>query len=74
MGHFGTLLCTENGGVNWEQHLSNTDQLLSDIHFVDQSRGFIVGDSGNRLVGSGIYLYRLQAGRYAESRKMLLIH
>lgn len=39
--------CIENGmGQCWEKQVSNTSQDLYDVHFVNDSKGFAVGNSG----------------------------
>lgn len=57
VGHRGLILKTENG-ESWQQYEKFTKNRLRDIAFVDQSEGYIVGDS-NKEPG---VLYRTDDG------------
>lgn len=48
----GAILRTSNGGTTWTPQVSNTGQRLLDVWFVDEQRGWAVGESG-RIVHTG---------------------
>ncbi|MFA7289178.1 MAG: YCF48-related protein, partial [Melioribacteraceae bacterium] len=48
-GNNGIILKTMNGGMNWKQVITNTDNLLYDIVFTDNKSGFAVGWEGTLL-------------------------
>ncbi len=48
-GNNGIILKTMNGGMNWKQVITNSDNLLYDIVFTDDKSGFAVGWDGTIL-------------------------
>ena len=50
VGHQGLVLKTNDGGENWEKKNSFTNTILRSIVFVDEKRGFIVGNRNDKGV------------------------
>jgi len=48
-GYTGTILCTTNGGVNWNLQSSGTTVILFCVSFTDANNGTVVGDGGTIL-------------------------
>ena len=46
VGYYGTILSTDNGGVNWEIHPMSTKKNLNSICFIDDNKAWIVGNEG----------------------------
>jgi len=42
----GYIIKTTNAGINWTRQTSNTNIYISDIFFLNENTGWIVGDSG----------------------------
>jgi len=55
VGAKGTVLCTVDGGANWELQYENTEIWFNDVYFINENEGWVVGsefilhteDSGN---------------------------
>lgn len=47
--HFGNVLKTVDGGLNWEISLRESDATLNAVFFVSEDVGWAVGDNGNVL-------------------------
>jgi len=43
IGSFGSMIFTTDGGLNWEEKYFGPSIALSDIYFIDQNIGFVVG-------------------------------
>ncbi len=46
VGENGLVLVTENGGLSWNEQLSNTKRKLNSVSFINNTIGWAVGDSG----------------------------
>lgn len=46
VGNYGTILHTDNGGVNWEIRSSGTKNNLNSLSFVGDNEAWIAGDNG----------------------------
>lgn len=46
VGQSGTILYTEDGGINWELQKSGTSEDLRAVAFVNEKEGWIVGNGG----------------------------
>ena len=46
VGKEGVILCSKDGGRNWEEQLSGTHQSLSAVSFANNQVGFVVGNEG----------------------------
>ena len=44
IGHRGLILQTKDGGKTWEKRESFTNSILRSVNFIDEKRGFIVGN------------------------------
>lgn len=49
VGKNGTILKTNNSGINWTNQLSGTNKRLNSVFFSDTLTGYSVGDSGTIL-------------------------
>lgn len=49
VGENGVILSTRNGGANWYEQQSGTDNTLRDVDFVDRRNGWAVGHNGTIL-------------------------
>lgn len=48
-GFYGRINHSANGGVNWTNQISNTDEHLNSVFFLDSLNGWIAGNSGVML-------------------------
>ena len=65
IGNKGIIYHTKDGGKHWTQQESGTTFDLEDVQFVDEKRGWIVGDNGANVEegdGEGIVLYTEDGG------------
>lgn len=70
VGGGGTILKSEDGGINWVlQHVlsEDVDEALHSVYFADQNNGWIVGDAGTILKttdGGDTWIYKLSSTSY----------
>jgi len=46
VGYFGTIFYSENNGLHWARKDAGTKKSLLGVYFVNEKKGWIVGDSG----------------------------
>ena len=46
VGNSGTILYTDNGGIDWTKQDSGVTTALNSVHFADSLNGWVVGDGG----------------------------
>jgi photosystem II stability/assembly factor-like uncharacterized protein len=49
VGYGGKILETHDGGRNWEDRESGTDNALYKVHFIDENTGWVMGQGGTIL-------------------------
>ncbi len=49
VGYQGLILHTHDGGRTWDKQVSNTNQTLETVYFVDKDHGWVVGWAGTIL-------------------------
>lgn len=49
IGSDGIILFSSDGGENWQQQSSQTDNQLNSVYFINENFGWVVGDSGTYL-------------------------
>ena len=52
VGWSGTFIKTTDGGINWQQSSTNTNEYLNAVQFIDPITGYIVGDNNKFLFTS----------------------
>jgi len=61
VGDYGTILKTNDGGINWIAQSSNTRNKLTSVYFVNYNIGYAVGDGGTILkTSNGGNLWQVQ--------------
>lgn len=52
VGYFGSIFYSENNGLHWTRKDAGTKETLTSVHFINEKKGWIVGDSGTILATS----------------------